>query len=40
MRLHLAPDTIKQYTSNVYRKLDAGNRAAAVHRAQQMGLIA
>ena len=39
-RMHLAPDTIKQYTSNVYRKLNAGNRAAAVHRAQQMGLIA
>jgi DNA-binding NarL/FixJ family response regulator len=39
-RMHLAPDTIKQYTSSVYRKLDAGNRAAAVHRAQQMGLIA
>jgi DNA-binding NarL/FixJ family response regulator len=40
LRMHLAPDTIKQYTSNVYRKLDAGNRAAAVHRAQQIGLIA
>jgi DNA-binding NarL/FixJ family response regulator len=40
LRMHLAPDTIKQYTSSVYRKLDAGNRAAAVHRAQQMGLIA
>jgi DNA-binding NarL/FixJ family response regulator len=39
-RMHLAPDTIKQYTSNVYRKLDANNRAAAVHRAQQIGLIA
>jgi DNA-binding NarL/FixJ family response regulator len=39
-RMHLAPDTIKQYASNVYRKLDAGNRAAAVHRAQHMGLIA
>jgi DNA-binding NarL/FixJ family response regulator len=40
LRMHLAPDTIKQYASNVYRKLDAGNRAAAVHRAQQIGLIA
>jgi two-component system response regulator DesR len=40
LRMHLAPDTIKQYTSSVYRKLDAGNRAAAVHRAQQIGLIA
>jgi DNA-binding NarL/FixJ family response regulator len=39
-RMHLAPDTIKQYTSSVYRKLDAGNRAGAVHRGQQMGLIA
>ena len=40
VRLHLAPDTIKQYASSLYRKLNAGNRAAAVHRAQQIGLIA
>jgi DNA-binding NarL/FixJ family response regulator len=39
-RMHLAPDTVKQYASNVYRKLEANNRAAAVHRAQQIGLIA
>jgi DNA-binding NarL/FixJ family response regulator len=40
VQMHLAPDTIKQYTSNVYRKLEANNRAAAVRRAQQIGLIA
>lgn len=38
-RLHLAPDTVKQHTSSVYRKLHARNRAAAVHRAQQIGLV-
>jgi DNA-binding NarL/FixJ family response regulator len=38
-RLHLSPDTVKQHTSSVYRKLATRNRAAAVHRAQQMGLV-
>lgn len=38
-RLHLATDTVKQHTSSVYRKLDARNRAAAVHVAQQLGLV-
>jgi DNA-binding NarL/FixJ family response regulator len=38
-RLHLSPDTVKQHTSSVYRKLDARNRAAAVHVAQQIGLV-
>lgn len=37
--LHLSPDTVKQHTSSVYRKLDARNRAAAVHVAQQIGLV-
>jgi DNA-binding NarL/FixJ family response regulator len=39
-RLHLSPDTVKQYTSRVYRKLEVRNRAAAVHVAQQIGLVA
>jgi len=39
LRLHLSPDTVKQHTSSVYRKLDARNRAAAVHVAQQIGLV-
>jgi DNA-binding NarL/FixJ family response regulator len=38
--MHLSPDTVKQHTSSVYRKLEVCNRAAAVHRAQQMGLVA
>jgi DNA-binding NarL/FixJ family response regulator len=38
-RLHLAPDTVKQHTSSVYRKLQARNRAAVVNRAQQIGLV-
>lgn len=38
-RLHLSPDTVKQHASKVYRKLDTRNRAGAVHRAQQMGLV-
>jgi DNA-binding NarL/FixJ family response regulator len=38
-RLHLSPDTVKQHTSSVYRKLHARNRAAAVNRAQQIGLV-
>jgi DNA-binding NarL/FixJ family response regulator len=39
-RLHLSPDTVKQHTSSLYRKLKARNRAAAVNRAQQIGLVA
>jgi len=38
-RLNLSPDTVKQHTSSVYRKLQARNRAAAVNRAQQIGLV-
>jgi DNA-binding NarL/FixJ family response regulator len=38
--MHLSPDTVKQHTSSVYRKLEVCNRAAAVHRAQQIGLVA
>jgi DNA-binding NarL/FixJ family response regulator len=36
--LHLSPHTIKGYTSSLYRKLDAKNRAEAVQRAQRLGL--
>jgi DNA-binding NarL/FixJ family response regulator len=39
-RMHLSPDTVKQHTSTVYRKLGVCNRAAAVHRAQHVGLVA
>jgi DNA-binding NarL/FixJ family response regulator len=38
-QLHLSPDTVKQHASGLYRKLAASNRAAAVHRAQQLGLV-
>lgn len=37
--LHLSPHTIKQYTSSLYRKLDAQNRTDAVVRAQRLGLV-
>lgn len=38
--LHLSPHTVKEYTSTIYRKLEARNRADAVQRAQRLGLIA
>lgn len=38
-RLYLSPHTIKEHTSSIYRKLEVRNRAAAVKRAQQIGLI-
>ena len=38
-RLYLSPHTIKEHTSSIYRKLEVPNRAAAVKRAQRMGLI-
>ncbi|MBX5469192.1 MAG: response regulator transcription factor [Thermoleophilaceae bacterium] len=38
-RLHLSPHTVKEHTSAVYRKLSVRNRAAAVQRAQRLGLI-
>ena len=37
--LHLSPHTVKQYTSSLYRKLNAQNRTDAVLRAQRLGLI-
>jgi DNA-binding NarL/FixJ family response regulator len=36
-RLRLTPDTVKQHTSSAYRRLDARNRAAAMHVAHQIG---
>jgi two-component system response regulator DesR len=38
-RLFLSRHTIKQHTRSVYKKLNARNRAEAVHRAQRLGLI-
>ncbi len=37
--LHLSPHTVKEHTSLLYRKLDVRNRAEAVRRAQQIGLL-
>lgn len=39
-RLFLSPNTVKQNASALYRKLEARNRAEAVHQAQRLGLIA
>ena len=39
-RLFLSPHTVKEYTSGIYKKLGVRNRAEAVKRAQQLGLIA
>jgi DNA-binding NarL/FixJ family response regulator len=38
-RLYLSPHTIKEHTSSIYRKLGVRNRAAAVERAQRIGLV-
>jgi DNA-binding NarL/FixJ family response regulator len=38
-QLQLSPHTVKQYTSSLYRKLDARNRTEAVRCAQRLGLI-
>jgi two-component system response regulator DesR len=38
--LHLSPHTVKEYTSVLYRKLKARNRAEAVQRAQRLGVLA
>ena len=37
--LHLSPHTVKDHTSNLYRKLEAKNRVEAVQRAQRLGLV-
>ena len=38
-QLYLSPHTVKEHTSALYRKLGARNRAEAVGRAQQIGLL-
>ena len=38
--LFLSPNTVKEHTSSLYRKLDVRNRAEAVQRAQRLGLLA
>ncbi|MBS1870041.1 MAG: response regulator transcription factor [Actinobacteria bacterium] len=38
-RLQLSAHTVKQHTSSLYRKLDARNRAEAVQRAWEVGLL-
>jgi two-component system response regulator DesR len=38
--LHLSPHTIKEYTSGLYRKLQARNRVEAVQQAQRLGVLA
>jgi two-component system response regulator DesR len=39
-RLLLSPHTVKEYTSALYQKLEARNRAEAVRRAERLGLLA
>jgi two-component system response regulator DesR len=36
--LHLSPHTVKEHTSQLYRKLGVRNRAEAVRRAERLGL--
>jgi DNA-binding NarL/FixJ family response regulator len=38
-RLALSPHTIKDHTSTLYKKVGARNRAQAIQRAQQLGLL-
>jgi two-component system, NarL family, response regulator DesR len=37
--LGLSPHTVKQHASSIYRKLGVRNRAEAVHRADELGLL-
>jgi two-component system response regulator DesR len=37
--LFLSPNTVKEHTSGLYRKLDERNRTEAVRRAQRLGLL-
>lgn len=39
VELSLSPNTVKQHTVKLYRKLEARNRAEAVQHAQQLGLL-
>jgi two-component system response regulator DesR len=38
--LFLSPNTVKEHTSGLFRKLDARNRTEAVRRAERLGLLA
>jgi DNA-binding NarL/FixJ family response regulator len=38
-RMHLSRHTIKEHTSNLYRKLEVRNRAEAVQHAHKLGLL-
>jgi len=38
-QLFLSPNTVKEHTRSLYRKLEVRNRAEAVRRAQQLGLL-
>jgi DNA-binding NarL/FixJ family response regulator len=38
-RLFLSPHTVKDHTSALYRKIGARNRAQAIQRAQQLGML-
>jgi two-component system response regulator DesR len=37
--LYLSPNTVKEHTSGLFRKLDVRNRTEAVQRAQRLGLL-
>jgi DNA-binding NarL/FixJ family response regulator len=37
--LTLSPNTVKEHTSTLYRKVSARNRAEAIVRAQELGLL-
>jgi two-component system response regulator DesR len=37
--LGISVDTVKHHTTAIYRRLDVGNRASAVHRGQWLGLL-
>ncbi len=38
-RLYIAPGTVKAHTTAIYRKLDAANRAEAIAKAKDLGLL-
>ena len=38
--LYLSPNTVKEHTSGLFRKLEVRNRTEAVQRAQRLGLLA
>jgi DNA-binding NarL/FixJ family response regulator len=40
LELGLSPNTVKQHASSIFRKLGVRNRAEAVRRADELGLLA